>query len=218
MFGILIGSLLLLAFGVLTSAFGYKLFKILLPIWGFFAGFALGSGFVTYFLSDGFLATLTSWGVALFVGFIFAILSYVFYYVGIIILGATFGVALTTAIMFAIGFNPGFLVTIIAMFGGLVFAGLAVIFNIQKYLIVLITSILGASTALSGLFVLFGKITLEMIKDGENPVDAILQDSLFWSIVWIIMIVVGLIAQSRTSRGTDIEMQTYTITGMPTYN
>ena len=60
----LIGLLLGLGF----VFYGFKLFLILLPIWGFFFGFLFGAGVVTAIFGDGFLATTTGWVVGFFAG------------------------------------------------------------------------------------------------------------------------------------------------------
>jgi hypothetical protein len=42
-FEMLCATIIALAFGTLVCFAGYRLFLVLLPIWGFFVGFALGA-------------------------------------------------------------------------------------------------------------------------------------------------------------------------------
>ena len=53
--GLLLGALTI-AIGVAFCFWGFRVFLILLPIWGFFAGFLVGANGVEYILGDGFLA------------------------------------------------------------------------------------------------------------------------------------------------------------------
>lgn len=216
LYAIFVG-LFLATVGIISSVAGYKLFKIILPIWGFFAGFAVGSGLIAMILGDGFLATAIAWSVALFTGLIFAVFSYFFYYIGIVIVGAAFGVALGTGLMFGIGFDPGLLVTVVAIVSGLLFAILSVIFNFQKYIVVFITSVLGASAVIGGVLVMLDKVTIDSIGSG-NFIYPVISESFFWALIWFVLLVAGIVAQSRTSQNTELGMKTYTVTSLPTYN
>ena len=65
--------------GIGFLLWGYRIFLVMLPIWGFFAGFWLGAGGISLFLGQGFLATVTGWVVGFALGVIGAVLSYLFY-------------------------------------------------------------------------------------------------------------------------------------------
>jgi hypothetical protein len=71
--------LLALGFAVFVAFTGYKFFIVLLPIWGFFFGFMLGAQTVQALLNESFLASAAAFVVAIFVGALFAVLSYLFY-------------------------------------------------------------------------------------------------------------------------------------------
>ena len=96
-------ALIAIVFGLTVAFYGYRIFLILLPIWGFFFGFGLGAQTITVLFGDAFLATVTGWVVGFVVGVIFAVLSYLFYIVGVAIFSGSFGYALGIAIMGAIG-------------------------------------------------------------------------------------------------------------------
>ena len=72
-------SILAILLGLAALFAGYRLFLLLLPIWGFFAGFFIGATAITLLLGDSFLVTVTGWVVGFILGLIFAILSYLFY-------------------------------------------------------------------------------------------------------------------------------------------
>ncbi|NIV36351.1 MAG: hypothetical protein GWN58_44985, partial [Anaerolineae bacterium] len=78
LFAVLLGAAILLA--------GYRFFLVMLPIWGFFGGLWLGAYAVTLIFGTGFLATTTGLVVGFVVGIITAVLSYLFYMVGVLII------------------------------------------------------------------------------------------------------------------------------------
>ena len=91
-FNILCAGLIGTMFGVLLAFFGYRLFLVLLPIWGFFFGFLLGAETVQWlFNGTGLLVDVTGWVVGLVVGAIFAVLSYLFYIAAVAIIAGSLG-------------------------------------------------------------------------------------------------------------------------------
>ena len=83
--GLLLGALAI-GIGLAFAFWGFRVFLILLPIWGFFAGFIFGANGVDYLLGDGFLATTTGWVVGFLLGLLFAVLSYLYSWVAVILL------------------------------------------------------------------------------------------------------------------------------------
>jgi hypothetical protein len=189
--------------GLLGIAFllvGYRFFMALLPIWGFFAGFWLGAMATTWILGTGFLATVAGWVVALVVGLIAAVLSYLFYLVGVAIVAAAIGAALGSGVMTALGFQPGLVVTIVAIVSALVAAGLTLLLNIQKYVIIVFTSIGGASFLVVSALLLLGQITPADLQGGGNLMGPIFASSFLWWLVWFAVAMVGVLFQIRTTR------------------
>jgi hypothetical protein len=189
--------------GLLGIAFllvGYRFFMALLPIWGFFAGFWLGGMATTWILGTGFLANMTAWVIAFVVGLIAAVLSYLFYLVGVAIVAAGIGAALGSGVMTAIGFQPGLVVTIVAIVSALVAAGLTLLLNIQKYVIIVFTSIGGARFLVVSVLLLLGQITLAELQGGSNLMGPIFASSFLWWLVWFAIAVAGVLVQIRTTQ------------------
>ena len=92
------------ALGAGWIVLGYRLALILLPIWGFFAGFIFGAHVLQELLGQGFLATTLSWVAGAVVGLVFAVLSYLFWYVAVVIAFASVGYWLGWGFMILIGF------------------------------------------------------------------------------------------------------------------
>ena len=109
-FELFCATMIALLFGLAITFGGYRLFLVLLPIWGFFFGFALGAETLQILFGIGFLATITSWVVGFIIGALFAVFSYMFYIFGVAILAASLGYGLGVGLMAWIGFSSVFLI------------------------------------------------------------------------------------------------------------
>lgn len=181
-------------FGLALCFGGYRFFLILLPIWGFFFGFVLGAQAVTAILGDAFLATITSWFVGFVIGAVFAVLSYLFYIVAVAIIAGSLGYAIATGLLLAIGLPMGFIVWLVGIVGAVALAGVTLYFNLQKWVIMIATSILGAGVILGGFLLIFNPSKLAL----ENPVALTLQQSPLLLILFVALAAGGVIVQWRT--------------------
>lgn len=194
--GILIGVVGLLVGAALTFA-GYRFFLILLPIFGFVAGFYVGSAAVTALFGDGFLSTVTGWIVGLVGGAAFAILSYLFYYVGVIILAGAVGASVGSGFMAWLGFDPGLLTLLVAAGAALVVAVAAMVLAVPKYLVIALTAVAGATTLIGGVLLIVGVIKPADLHDGA--IAAEVRESLLWIVVALVLAGAGIVAQMRTT-------------------
>ena len=197
---VVVAALIVGLLGVIFCFFGYRVFLVMLPIWGFFAGFWIGAQGVALVFGQGFLATVTGWAFGFVLGLIGAVLAYLFYYVGVAIVGAGFGAAVGSGLMAALGFETGFLNGLVAVVFAVVVAGLVLLLNLQKYVIIAMTAIGGANALILGALLLMGRIPLENVQTAANAVRPVLQDSWFWLIVWIVLAIAGGVAQLRANR------------------
>jgi Domain of unknown function (DUF4203) len=202
-------ALFALLIGVAFCFWGYRVFLVLLPIWGFFAGFWLGAEAITLLFGDGFLATTTGWIVGFIAGLILAVLSYLFYMVGVALVAGVVGWSLASGLLAAIGLDSGIIVFIISLITAIVVAGLVLFFNVQKYVIILLTALGGANAiVLSGLLLL-GKVTTDMLAASGNPVKPILADSWFWLIAWLILAGLGFFFQIKNNPDYEFSKEYY---------
>jgi hypothetical protein len=201
-FQIICTAILALIIGVLALVAGYRLFLLLLPIWGFFAGFAMGAHATALLFGQGFLATATSWIIGFVIGLIFAVLSYLIYTVGVALLSAAFGYFLGAGLTLLF-LDPGLIVTLVGLVGAVVMAFVVLAFNIQKPVLEFITSFGGATATITGILLLFSRITFESL--GDNPVRLVLEDSIFWMIIWLILGFVGFGIQIASNKTYVIE-------------
>ena len=199
----LIGALVLLV-GAACCFVGYRFFRILIAIWGFFAGFNLGAGAMTALFNNAFLGTTTGIVLGLVIGVVFAALAYFFYYFAVVLLGASVGYSIGTGLMAAIGLNPsGFVSVIVGVAVAVVLALIILLFNLPKILIMVFTALGGAVAMLAGLLILLGQVKVAYLQYGDAV--ALVKASWFWSIVAIALAVVGFLAQWRINQEYTME-------------
>ena len=193
-------ALFALVLGGFFLLWGYRIFLVMLPIWGFFAGFWLGAQTTSLLFGAGFLATTTGWVVGFVAGLIFALLSYFFYMFGVALIAAAVGAALVTGFLGLFGLESGFLVLIAALIGAVVVAGLTIVLNLQKVVIIIMTAVGGANALILSVLLLFGRVSIDDLSAAGNAIRPVLQDSWFWAIAWIALAVAGFVFQIRTNR------------------
>jgi hypothetical protein len=199
-FSMMCAGLIGVLFGLVLCFAGYRLFVVLLPLWGFIFGLALGVQTIQILFSTGFLATVTSWVVGIVVGVIFAALSYLFYIAAVAILAGSLGYALSVALMLLIGMDMGFLMWIIGIVVAIAFAVVTIRFNLQKWVVIAATSILGAGLMIETVAFMFFPAAALL----ANPVKLILDNSPLAVIVFIIFAILGIVAQVQSTRNFKV--------------
>lgn len=200
MLSVLFTALFAVVFGLAFCFFGYRVFLVLLPIWGFFGGFWLGAQMMALLFGTGFLVTITGWVAGFILGLIFAILSYLFYILGVALVAASFGAAIGAGFMGALGFEGGFFVIIVALLCGIFVAALTLGMNLQKYVIILITAFGGANAIILSALLILGRVSMGNIQSAGNAIRPVLDDSFFWLILWLILAGAGIVIQILTNR------------------
>ena len=164
--GLLVG-ILAIAIGLAFCFWGFRVFLILLPIWGFFAGFLLGANGVTYLLGDAFLATTLGWVIGFLLGLLFAVLSYLYYWVAVILLGGALGYQLTLGLLHWIGFEAdGLIAFVLAIVGGVIFAVGFFLLQMPAVIVIVATAISGAGATIAGVAIALGLIPLASLNGG----------------------------------------------------
>jgi hypothetical protein len=199
-------AILALLLGLIALFAGYRFFLFLLPIWGFFAGFFLAVSAVTLLFGHDFLTSVLGWAIGFIVGLIFALLSYLFYVAGVATLAGSVGYALGAGLMYAFFDQPAALALVVGLVAAVVVAFITLALNLQKWIIVAITTTGGASGLFLGAMLLFDVIQLSDL--GANPVRAVIDNSWFWYLIWIGLVVIGVFAQSSTNRTYVLEEPT----------
>lgn len=201
-FNILCAGLIGTLFGVVLAFFGYRLFLVLLPIWGFFFGFLLGGETVQWvFKSSGLFVDVTGWVVGFVVGAIFAVLSYLFYFAAVAIVAGSLGYLAAVSIMLWLGMSGGFLVWLIAIIVGVVLVFVTLQFNLAKWVIIIATAFMGASASFSTII----QIVNPAANLLDNPLKVFLSQSWFLLLCYALMVAAGIVVQYVQNRSWNLE-------------
>jgi len=191
--GILL-SLIALAVGAAFTFYGFKFFLVLLPLWAFVVGFAAGAQALSTLFGDGFLATVSGWVVGFILGAVFAVISYLWYWAAIVLLGGGLGYTIGVGLMGWLGIH-GFLAVVVGVLVGAVFAVGTILLKAPRILVVVFTSLGGAATVVGGALLIIGRIPVSGFGDGVLA--AVLEDSLIWFVAWIVIAALGVVYQAR---------------------
>jgi hypothetical protein len=193
----LLVGIVAIALGAAYMLLGYRLALILLPIWGFFAGFIFGAQIMQEFFGEGFLSTTISWVVGAGVGLVFAVLSYLFWYMAVVIAFASVGYWLGWGFMTLVGFQEtGFIAFAIGLLIGAAFAVAAFVTGVPLAALVVITAVGGAHALVAGLMVLLG--TIDVSDLGTGVANAIITQNVGWWFAALGLAVASIIFQLKT--------------------
>jgi hypothetical protein len=191
----ILAGILLLIIGAGLAISGLRLWFWMLPILGFIAGFFLGTILVYQLAGDGILATVLSWIVGFIGGVAFALISWYWWYFGVIIAAGSVGATIASGLAASFGADRQWVLLIVAIIGAALFAFAALILNLPTYLVIVNTAIIGALAIVTGLLLIFNRIDLDTLGDGHAV--AIVNDSLGWWLLWIVLAGIGIAMQLR---------------------
>ena len=170
---------------------GYLAMRLVIPMWGAFAGFLLGAGIVSG--DAGFLGNALGWFVGLGLAIVFGVIAYLFYEVSVIIGMMGIGFVLGTSSMVAFGVTWSWLILLSGVVLAVVLAFVAIVGDLPMVLLTILTALAGASTMVAGLMLLFGTVDLEEFDIGVTTEDV--ADNWWWFVVYGGLVVGGIIAQ-----------------------
>jgi hypothetical protein len=196
--------------GVTLLLYGYRIFHMMLPVWGFLAGFWLGADLTALILGTGFLSTLAGWIVGFFIGSIFAALSHLYHQVQIGVIGAVIGYAIGSGLLEALGLGPGILSFLAGLVLAVIVAALFYVLEIKRVVITATTAAAGANGVLLAVLLLIGRIPVENLQSSGSPVQAVLRDSWFWLLIWLAVGVLGYVYQLRVKHPLPMQAEGYT--------
>jgi len=187
-------AIVLLLGGLISCFAGYRVFRVVLGIYGFILGALFASA------AMGTEHTLWMIGAALLGGLVGALILIVAYFVGVALIGALVGALVSNAIWASLGREPAALVVIVFAIAGAL-AALA----LQRYVIIGATAFIGAWTIIVGALALTGSHTeLEAARRSVwlaypmNPAPG----SYWILLVWVALGMTGVVVQlSVTAKG-----------------
>ena len=154
---IILGLLAIIAGGAMLFA-GQFVLRLVIPIWGFFAGFAFGAGLVAGLADERFLGTVLGWVTGLVFALIFAVLAYLYYSVAVVIAMGAFGFAIGSGLVVALGIDWNWVAVLVGLVVGAVLGLVSVFANMPMIVLVVVSSIAGAVGVVGGLMLLVGSL------------------------------------------------------------
>lgn len=190
----------LLVVGLAAAFSGYPLFRILLPILGFLTGFSLAFSAIQGAFGPGVWSALVAIIPALVLGLILAAISYLYFAIGVIILGASLVAAAFAYIGQAVGLREdGFLVLLLTIAGAIIGGIVVATKGLQDDLVIYVTAIAGTGLVLLAVFLTFGNVSLsDLYNNGIlRSIGSAVDSSWIWLFAWIGGAAVAVSAQRR---------------------
>jgi hypothetical protein len=193
----LVGGVVAIGLGAACMLFGYRLALVLLPIWGFFAGFLIGAQIVQALVGGGFLGAPIGWVVGGVIGLAFGALSYAFWYVAVVIAFGSVGYWLVWAGMTLLGFPEAGLEPIgIGLIGGAIFAIVGLLLGVPLVALVVVTAVGGAHAFVVGVLLVLGTIDVGAL--GTGVVTAVIRASVGWWLAALGLSLISITIQLQT--------------------
>ncbi len=184
-----------IAVGALFCFRGYVAMRLIIPIWGAFAGFMLGAGIIAGVDDAGFLRTTASWVVGLLFAVVFGALAYLYFEVSIALAMATVGFALGASVMAALGVEWSWLVVSVGVVVGALLAWLAIVADLPAVLLVGLTAFGGASVIVFGVMLLVDTVSTSDLESAQTTER--IADDWWWYAIYFAIAIVGTVVQVR---------------------
>jgi hypothetical protein len=191
---IILGLFAILAGGAMLFA-GQFVLRFALPIWGFFAGFAFGAGLFAEMADERFLGTVLGWVTGLIFALIFAVFSYLYYAVAVIVAMAAFGFAIGSGLVVALGIDWNWVAVLVGLAFGAVLGLVSVVGNMPMIVLAVVSSLAGAVSVVAGVMLLMGSLDAGDFQAGTF-IDAV-RDSWGWYALLLALVLIGIVAQTR---------------------
>ncbi len=187
---IVVGIIALLT-GAVFCFRGYLAMRLVIPVWGAFAGFMLGAAIVSG--DAGFLGNALGWFVGLGLGLVFGVIAYLYYEVSVIIGMMGIGFVLGTSLMVVLGVTWSWVIVLSGVVLAVVLAFVAIVGDLPMVLLTVLTALAGASTIVAGLMLLFGTVDVADFDIGDTT--EYVADDWWWYVIYGGLVVAGIIAQ-----------------------
>ncbi len=201
-------SIFLLILGIITAFAGLQLFKLLLPLVGFISGVMVGFGGVQGLFGVGAVSTSIAIIMAVIVGTIMALLSYLFFEIAVVVLVTVLGVSVFSYLAVAIGLGDnGFLLFMLSLAGGILGFMVATAGPLSRSLVIVATSMIGVAYILASILLLVGSVSVDRLLT-EGIVRTVL-DVVDQEFVWLLVGLGGsLFAISVQNKSQEYKMVT----------
>ncbi|MFK8023525.1 MAG: DUF4203 domain-containing protein [Ilumatobacter sp.] len=184
-------GLLAMLTGLVFCFRGYLAMRVVIPIWGAFAGFVLGAGLVSG--DAGFLGSALGWLLGIGLAIVFGTIAYLYYEVSVVIGMMGIGFVLGTSLMVALGVTWSWLIVLSGVALAVLLAVIAIVAEVPMLLLTVLTALAGASTVVGGVMLLVGTIDVEDLEVGATTENA--AENAWWYLLYGLMVAAGILAQ-----------------------
>ena len=198
---IVVGTIALLT-GAVFCFRGYLAMRVVIPLWGAFAGFMLGAGLVSG--DAGFLGNALGWLVGFGLAIVFGVIAYLYYAVSVVIGMMGIGFVLGTSLMVALGVSWSWLIVLSGVVLAVVLAFVAIAGDLPMVLLTVLTALAGASAIVAGLMLFVGTFDADDFSIGQTT--EYVADDWWWFVIYGGLVVGGIIAQF-----TDVDRRRETL-------
>jgi Domain of unknown function (DUF4203) len=188
-------GLIAIAVGALFCLRGYVAMRLIIPMWGAFAGFMFGAGLVAGVGDEAFLRTAAGWLVGLLFALVFGALAYLYYQVAIVLAMASVGFALGVSVVAALGVHWSWAAVLAGTIAGALLAWLAIATDLPAALLVVLTAFAGASAVVFGVMLLVNTVNTSELRSAATTEHV--SDDWWWYAIYLVVAIVGVVAQMR---------------------
>jgi hypothetical protein len=200
---LIIGPLVLII-GLLFCFAGYRLFRVIMAIWGFLIGFFVSLQVVPLFLGTSVVASGLAWATGIILGLVLATLAYALYIAAMTLLGASVGYLLGTGLMTALGVgNQMVVVIVVGLVLALLFAILILALDLARLLIVASTALGGAASIVLGILFISRLLPVDLLH--FEQLMTLVRSSPAWLLLWLALAIGGGIFQLQNTRHYQLE-------------
>ena len=191
---ILLGLLAIIAgFAMLLA--GQFVLRLVIPVWGFLAGFAFGAGLVAELADERFLGTVLGWMLGLVFAVVFALLAYLYYYIAVVLAMGAFGFAIGSGLVVALGVDWNWVAVLVGTAVGVVVGLVAIFGNMPMIVLVFLSAIAGAVAVVGGLMLLVGSLNSADFTRGDFT--STVENGWAWSLLLLVLAIIGIAVQAR---------------------
>ena len=189
-------GLIAILVGLLACLAGYAVFRVVLPILGFFVGLGLGAQLAASLFNEPYLGSPLSWAIAILIGLVVATIAFVWWYVSVAVTIGGLGYAIGYGAAVGLGAD-GTVLVIAGMAVAVIFALVALVLRVPIFIVILVTAFWGASALIGGVLILLNRVEPGQLRNGT--VDVVIHTSPLWLAVWVALGIVGVLVQWFTT-------------------
>ena len=193
----IIVGLLAVAAGLMFCFRGYLLMRIVIPVWGFFVGFALGGAIISAITDRAFLGTVLGWIIGVVIGVVFAFIAYTYYAVAVVLTMGTVGYLLGSTLMVALDIRWNWLVIAVGVVVGFVLALGAVLIDLPTVVLTVVTALSGATAVIGGVMLIVNRLDLADL--GDDAITSQINASWGWWLAYLVLALARVFAQVQAT-------------------